>query len=375
MPLLFFSDAHLGFNGYSSKYVDTVSDGTEAIRVALEKIYERASKSDIDCIVCGGDFFHTKHPTIENVRWAIQWIKKIDALGKPFFIIPGNHDSGMHNHALVFINSLKVINTKLIDYISINEYMYHDYKLIFVPFMSSETSKEKYKTTIDALNTIMQGLLGKNIIFSHIQDTNAQTGSEAFMFALRTDAIDLYKYSTIQNTILLLGHIHLRQIYQNAVSGFRICYAGSLTCMDAVDSNKQKGYILFNNDGTTIFENIYGPRLFKTYDVPENIPTEDYIRSIRLSENEVVFLNIIDTDNIDVDSIKKVLSDRGCLLGKISHINKDEEDTVITITKSNDPFKILHQAIFSLQDKDENYKNKIYQLGCDYLNKIAEKNT
>lgn len=54
---------------------------------SFERVANRAKKEDIDGVICAGDLsiFGTG---IENM------LKKLDKIGKPVFIVPGNHEAG-----------------------------------------------------------------------------------------------------------------------------------------------------------------------------------------------------------------------------------------------------------------------------------------
>src|SRR5271157_4126770 len=109
--VLFYGDIHLGNKQYSTSNIDNISDTELESRNALESILERSKKEDIDIMICTGDFFHQCNPITENIRWAIVWISRMDKIGKPHYIITGNHDVSSYSNSLAYIKSVDLKNT------------------------------------------------------------------------------------------------------------------------------------------------------------------------------------------------------------------------------------------------------------------------
>ena len=61
---------------------------------SLKKLIQRASEEDIDYIICAGDFSTFG-------RGARSLLKKFSNLGKPFYVIPGNHEEGESFSAMI----------------------------------------------------------------------------------------------------------------------------------------------------------------------------------------------------------------------------------------------------------------------------------
>ena len=115
MSLLFFGDVHFGIKAYGTQDENGIFSSELDTMNALEAIYERCTKSDIELIACGGDWFHVPNNTSKNIKWTIGWLNKIEALNKKFVIIPGNHDCSTYSNSLVFIKELGYKNIFLID--------------------------------------------------------------------------------------------------------------------------------------------------------------------------------------------------------------------------------------------------------------------
>jgi DNA repair exonuclease SbcCD nuclease subunit len=268
--ILSIADIHLGHKLYSSILDNGLTTAEEDTRAALDKVYERASALDIEMIICAGDFFHVSKPSSENIRWAITWVKKMDSLGKPVYIIPGNHDVSAYWNSLVFLKSLYVRNVVLVD----QDILKIDWvrgPIYFVPFLSPESTKNKYATTLEALNSLSTIIdpTDKNIIVTHIQEAASKISSESTMISRGIETINMDYFSKVPctDTILLSGHMHMHQIYTK--NGITIVYPGSLTYTESTDCGQKKGYVLIDHDGTIKFEEIQGVRKYKQYILPK----------------------------------------------------------------------------------------------------------
>src|SRR5271157_2682659 len=226
MSMLVLADSHLGYSGYSTYNAEGVSTATEYIRQALDDVYIRSQQPDINIIICAGDFFHSKHPTTENVRWAISWFKKMNSIGKPFYIITGNHDVGSMSHSLVFMRELdNCPNIHLIE--DFQKIKHSGFEILFIPFVPNViTTKNKYQSTLELIKEQVANIDWDNkcIVVSHIQESTATVGSEALMVSNKCETINLSEVLFGMNITFLFGHMHHHQIYTK--SGSTVCYPG-----------------------------------------------------------------------------------------------------------------------------------------------------
>lgn len=368
--ILCISDIHLGHKLYSSILDNGLTEAEEDTRIALSKVKDRASQDDIELVICAGDFFHTSKPSIENVRWVITWFKKMDALGKPVYVIPGNHDISTYSNSLVFLKSLKINNIFLIDQ-STSKIMWGDWSIYFVPFLVPESSKDKYATTYEAFKAVM-GVIqqkAKNIIVTHIQESNSKTSTESTMLSRGVETIDIDNFfdALCKQTILLTGHMHMHQIYTK--NDITIVYPGSLTHMDSLDCGQRKGYVLLDYEGNVTFEEVQGIRKYKQYILPKGKDPADFFSSIRMSSNEIVFLKSQDDAILDDVAINTILQHRKCKLAKISYtFNQDTTSIENTISEDlNDPFLLLEEWVTKeCKDTPDDIQD-ILKLGWGFL--------
>jgi len=367
--IMFFADVHLGHRLYHTLTEDNITTSEQDTRNALDKLYDRMCKPDIEFIICGGDFFNASRPSAESIRWAIGWFKKVDAIGKPFYIIPGNHDISAHSNSLVFIKSLKVQNIFLLDK-SISKIVWNDWNIYFVPFLSPESSKNKYTTTLEAVRVTMHSLDrdANNIVVTHIQESESKLGAESMLLAHAGDVVDLDSHESYRNTFVLTGHMHMPQAYQKE-NGIRVVYPGSTCFMDYLDCGQKKGFITLDVNGTIDFEPIPGIRIYKKYALPVGKDPQEFFSSIRMSPNEVVFLELQEDSIVDESAVRDYLKTRNCFLAKILPVAK--ETTLVKLnTTAKHPVIILEEYLakrFAEEDKDFDWKNTILPLGKEIL--------
>jgi DNA repair exonuclease SbcCD nuclease subunit len=367
--ILIFADVHLGIKSYSSFDNKGLMTAEHEARTALSEIYLRACKSDIDMIVCLGDFFHTNQPSTENISYAISWFHKIDLLNKPFFIIPGNHDAAMYSNSLAFLNALNLNNTKLLikDKNFEYKYIWKGWNLHFIPYSYSETMKNKEDTFHSEVEEAISSADQKTIVLSHIQETTAKIGAESLMISKGVDIIDIDNIHQTKDIILLSGHMHKHQIYKK---GFMtVCYPGSCFYHDLSDCNQSKGYCILDQSGNITFESITSIRKFISLYIPEDTDFEFLLENRRLPKNSVIFISLKQEKNILIeDKIKKLLEAKNCILGNIKW-NQDEDTLTenISLISNIDPYKLLQESLDSKKDLELNLKKDTLNKGYEYL--------
>lgn len=326
--ILGLSDIHLGIRTHSVQTPSGLFEAEIEGRIALDEIYMRACQDDIFAIICAGDIFHSSHPTTENIKFFIGWLEQMDSIGKPFYIILGNHDAGIHSHSMVFIRELKLDNILLIDsnsdYFSYlaDTFDFGDWKVVFAPYTMSDSAKDKENATYDIIKEHLVKDFKKLIIVTHVHEHEAKIGSEGIMLARKVPYINCNDYITNSEIIFLTGHIHKHQIYYKN-NGIKVVYPGSLFYHDKHDVNQDKGYITIDENGEIEFEALKNTRRFVSYKVPEDRDALDFLKSFRLGVNKYVFLNVESEGKLDEGPIREFLKSQNCRLGNVFYKTKD----------------------------------------------------
>lgn len=324
--ILGFADVHLGIRTHSVQHSSGLYDAEIQARIALEEIYQRASLDDIYAIICAGDMCHTSHPTTENITFFISWAKKMNGLGKPLFILPGNHDAGVHSHSMVFIHELNLENVFVVDGTNYEAYntcfSFDRWVVKFAPYLVSDSAKDREVTTHNLVDECIVESSAQTIVVTHIHEAEAKIGSEGIMLSRKVPHINFDTYSTKNDIILFTGHIHKHQVYCKN-NGIKIVYPGSLYHHDMHDVNQDKGYILINENGDIEFEPIRNIRKFVSYKVPEDGHVVDFLQRFRLGTNKYVFLNVESDEKLDEKPIREFLKSVDCKLGGILYKTQD----------------------------------------------------
>jgi len=353
--VLCFSDVHLGLRTYSYQRESGLFDAEIEARIALDEVYEKSKDSDIDMIICAGDIFHTSHPTSKNIEFFIGWLKKMDSLGKRFYIIPGNHDVSDHSHSIIFMNKLKLNNIYLVDSNTetngASAYSkFGDWTILFVPYLPYETSKEKDLPTFNMVKELISKPFDKVILVTHIHEAEAKTGSEGVMLARRVANMNFDEFN--KKMILLTGHIHRHQVYTKK-KGTMVVYPGSLFYNDYSDVNQDKGYVLIDESGNIEFKALQNIRKFVFYTISKDRDVFEFFNGFRIGTNKVVFLKIEQDDRVNERDLRELLKEKGCTLGKVFYKKEDieEVDTDIDLEES-DPFIIFDEDIKEWTEKE-----------------------
>ena len=324
--ILFFSDLHLGLRLYSVQDGEGFFTAEKQAVLALEKIYERAKKSDVTAIIFGGDWSHTNYMTSVANRITVYIMNKFESLGKPFYIIPGNHDSGTYTNTLSFLheNIEKNIykNIFLVDK-EVKKLSWKDYDLYLIPFIYGNSFKDREAKVKDLIQETLKKVTKKSILVTHVQETSAILGSEQNFISKAVEHLDLGDFKADHKITFLLGHIHQ---YQNYTKGCcEIIYPGNTFYHDKSDCNSPKGYVLFKEDGAHEFEEIPELRKFINIKVPGDVDILTVLESEDVVDNSLYFINKeINSlvDRPDEKEIRNFLSSKGSALGKI-YINSN----------------------------------------------------
>ena len=365
MSLLFFGDVHFGIKAYGTQDENGIFSSELDTMNALEAIYERCTKSDIELIACGGDWFHVPNNTSKNIKWTIGWLNKIEALNKKFVIIPGNHDCSTYSNSLVFIKELGYKNIFLIEKYNENFFIqFGKHKIYFVPYEMNLLSKEKDVIIHSNFMECIKKVEDSSIVISHLQEFSCQIGAEGKMISKGVDVVDI---NTNKNIILLLSHIHKSQIYKK--SNTIICYPGSTTYMDAGDLNQDKGYIIVSETGEITFEPILNTRKFIKYTLTKDEDVIEFFTDRRLIMNSVIFIEYC--NDFDITKLTEMFKNKQISIGWCHKIKENKSLDNIEIETTNvDNYSMYKQFIekkykLNLELK---YKDDVINEGIKFIN-------
>jgi len=377
--ILSFSDVHLGIKTYSIQNDVGLATAEVEARIALDAVYTRASQPDIDLITFTGDMFHTSHPTTENIKYFIGWIQRMNSLGKPLIMIPGNHDVSVYSNSMIFTHeqdlkyvhfidqedSTRPFNKSYYRWATGGEDMWDIYAL---PYLSFDTTKDKNGPTFDLVKNVLSECGDKTIIMAHVYDTDVTVGSESMMISRFTETIDFGEFDQ-KDVIMILGHAHKHQHYVKK-NGIRVIFPGSLFFHELTDVDQEKGYVLISDTGECQFEAIKGIREFVSFKIPDNEKAVDFFSSFRLSSNKFIFATASDEQTIDEVELREFLESKGCGFDRVRYKKAEEiKDNAVDVDLVG--MNPLSQFRDYIDKTNPDLIEEVKSMGCTYLEKAG----
>jgi RNA polymerase sigma factor (sigma-70 family) len=387
LMILFFSDSHLGVQTYSAISAEGISTAEVQSRMSLDYMYTQMLNDNIDIIIFPGDYFNNSKPSVENIRWAIDWFYKVDALNKPFYIIPGNHDRGAQKTSLAFLKSLKTKNIFLIDD-NVQSIMWENISIYFVPFVVSESTENKYSYTKELLLTTLETIdvTKPAIIVSHIHESNSRIGSESSFAVKNSGVVSISGINKdLSNVTIISGHMHQPQTY-TCNNGAKVHYVGATMPIDVHDCNTIFCYTLFSANQTIQTYEISGVRKFYSFEY-EGVGDDfmSYLEKLltenkNLLPNDVIFFRVSHDFEIDEITVSKLLLQKNIKLGAFLRKTKvfdgtllqlPTEDSEVSNLNPQDYFKLTLETYAARESKfSEAIISKALQSGIVYLNSV-----
>lgn len=300
------SDIHLGYNSGKLKTEDDINlreqDGYDALNDTIDDIIE----SNVDYVVCTGDFFHNPNPSIRTIHEGLSAIKKLSNHHIPFYCLAGNHDS---SDILKEIPSSDVLNIPELELYSFIE----PYKIVELKenIVLHLVSHHGYNKQVDTMKDV-KPIDGKfNILCTHgsiydpISNSVLHTEAEPREIVIPQSVLELnWDY-------ILLGHIHERGWVGPKKN--KVFYGGSLFRRGFSDKAGDRGWTewdIDNNKMTPVFHNIHQRPQYDILLDCNNLSIqeiEDLIKekldSINYQENPIVRLNFINITKINKQQI------------------------------------------------------------------------
>ena len=325
--LLVIGDIHLGGKFHSSQDESGYATSELDAIKALEFFYNTAVKKigELAALIFVGDLTHTNHPTSLVVSYLNDYFHRLQMLNIPVYMIPGNHDAGNYSHSFKFLEHDNFDNIHVLSS-GVTSLKISTATLYFAPFVLVGSSlDEKYSTVKEYLQSIFVMDAKRKLIFSHVQESNAKSGSESAMISKSVESLDLDSVGFSDNlTMCVFGHIHQYQDYIKS-NGVRVCYTGNPYSMDKSDCDDNKGFLEIDVD-TFDTKLIVTPNVRKFYKIQIPVETDalTYLQGIRYIPNSLLFIdNEVDTeaDKIFDYQVQDLISAvPGCRVASVKNI-------------------------------------------------------
>lgn len=184
-----------------------------------------------------GDVFDTKEPPewLKKAFWECLLPLLLDEEGPQVYIILGNHDSNLQNHAF---ESIGLLSSRLSNQLRIFEepqtLIIGDVAFLFAPYCKQEDLQE----VLEAYDYSSSEL--RHIFLGHHELDGAEMGPHQIQIKARVKPQDLDHFDAV-----IMGHIHKAQ-FGDLVKG-KWWYIGSPVYQDFGEANDPaKGFILLN---------------------------------------------------------------------------------------------------------------------------------
>lgn len=341
MKILHTADIHLG-----AKNIKLPLDKQTEIRneqnLLITKLFQKAYQEDYDIVLICGDLFHAKNVQSKIVA---NFFKAVENFSRPVLYVKGNHDERFDFNITLPSNFIMLDNY--------NPFYRLD-NVVFFGQVAPDIIEKYYDKTL------------KNILLLH-GDINNRTSS---------DFVDINIYTSKYHfDYIALGHVHSSSKFD--IAGVEAAYPGSLFS-NGFDETGDKGYIeVIVEDNVKVNFVSYPSRHYciVNCDITGLANYSDIINKIK---NEL-------KDNCSRDDLARVILSGYYTEDSEKYIHSIERDLkdsyyyfeLVDNTKLKIDFEkiknedLSFQAEFLLlvenEEKDEELKNKICQLGIEAL--------
>jgi DNA repair protein SbcD/Mre11 len=271
MRILHFADLHLGVETYGHTNPETgLSSRLEDFLKALDRLVDYAIESQVDLVLFCGDAYKSREPSQTQQREFAKRIKRLSAGGVPLFLLIGNHDLP---NALGRATATEIFDTLSVPdvYVANRPGTYlvktrsGTLQVVALPWIrrSALLSKETGEHNLDFAQInerLEQALTGiildqalkldstlPSVLAAHVWVMNATLGSEKSMSIGQEHMLLLSSVANPAFDYVALGHIHKRQVLNEAPP---VIYSGSLERLDFGDEKDDRGYYLVDIEST-----------------------------------------------------------------------------------------------------------------------------
>jgi exonuclease SbcD len=367
------ADFHLGigFNEFeSSQLINEVRLNDLIKNFEVIKNFTITNKADF--LIIAGDVFHHPRPSLKILNEFSRILGEILNNEIDVIITLGNHDTAKIYERLSVLKSFKNLNIKnlhifdeakyeIIESKNTNEKI----KIIGLPYplfhyLYSFDFISKFE---DKLNELI--IHGENydhlVVVGHLYVEGGIIGSERKIEAVREIPIPRKIFEREEIELVCLGHLHTPQNI-----GDKIFYSGSIERMDFSEENEEKNFLFIELKDRIHYERIkLNTRPMKT------IPAKGYINILNSLNPEQDIINFLDKENIEKDSILRI----------ILMLSKNQKKPSINILDKylKEKRKVLAYKIEFLRKEEENIadltkKTNLEELLTEYLTKKYKDN-
>lgn len=306
MKILFTADWHIGVSQYSKTDPNGAQSRLEDTEDVLREIVDIAVAEDIDCLIVGGDIFHTNNPTPRQQKVFLDFLMDLPDQFRTV-IIGGNHDwnskSSSGNALLPFVriceafidNASIHLDTSVIELRS-RDLVSSRAQCIVYPYHGTPFDFESYKRPDYPV-----------ILVCHSHLEGAVVGAEPFEIA--SDSATRFTHLPVD--YVLAGHFHKPQVLSEKPMAF---YPGSIQCVDFNERVDEKGVTIIDTvTGVRTRVPLKKARKFKQIELRNRVTlTADDMKGVKGAVVKVI-VTILEADlqKFDQEKVIKTLQSLG----------------------------------------------------------------
>lgn len=303
MKFLHISDLHIGKRLNKTSLLEDQS-------FILDQIASRFDKEDVDTLLIAGDLYDQIQPSREAVALVDRFLTRVSTVGKPVFVVAGNHDSAqLVSYGKSLFNSMKLYMSSVYDGTIEKVLLSDSYGEIFVwliPYLNPSLVKPYFpdkdiKTHEDSLKAVIESLnidtTVRNVALSHQFVTEGSSAVELSESEIHSvggiDSIDASVYRSFD--YVALGHLHKAQ----SVLGDTIRYSGTPLKYSLSEANHQKSMTLVElNEKGEISVELEPLPCLRDMVVHKGTMSEikEKLLELKMPSNEFAFIRLSDSE-------------------------------------------------------------------------------
>jgi exonuclease SbcD len=247
--ILLLADTHLGFDLPFRPRIARRRRGPEFF-ANFQRALQPALKSEVDCVVHGGDLLYRSKVPPRLVSMAWEPLKQVAVQGIPVFVTPGNHERSAIPHRYLAAHP----NIHIFDRPRVFHVTAGGTRIAFAGFPFEPGRVRSSFTSLLAQTGWHACAADLNLLCIHQTVEGAVVGPVGYAFRSGADVI---RGADIPDgfAAVLAGHIHRFQVLTRNLSGNRLSapvfYPGSTERTSFAERNEGKGYLILEFDSAT----------------------------------------------------------------------------------------------------------------------------
>jgi exonuclease SbcD len=241
MRILLLADTHLGFDHAFHPRIVRRRRGPDFFR-NFEKALEPAIRNEVDCVIHGGDILYRSRVPPRLVDMAFGPLRAVADLGKPVYIVPGNHERSDIPFRILAAHE----NIHIFDEPKTFCFEKKSIRLALAGFPFIRTGIRKKFANLVMSTGYRDVNADAYVLCIHQSVDGCTMGPRDYMMRGGDDVVDIHAIPSLFCCVLS-GHMHHSQILKTDPTGHvvqvPVVYPGSVERTSFAERDEKKGYI------------------------------------------------------------------------------------------------------------------------------------